>query len=88
MSEQERAEAPHLKRALELGKQAVLAGENPVPLMEQHLNANTSGQIDYIQLLSYPELTEDFESEVILALAVQFEKARLIDNLIFNVKGN
>ncbi len=88
LSDQERAEAPHLKRALELGKQAVLAGENPVPLMTQHLNANTSGQIDYIQLLSYPELTEDFESEVILALAVQFEKARLIDNLIFNVKGN
>lgn len=88
LSEQERTEAPHLKAALEIGKQAAMDGENPIPLMQQHLNANTSGKIDYIQLLSYPDLTENVENEAILALAVQFEKARLIDNLLFTVKGN
>ncbi|MCM3610959.1 pantoate--beta-alanine ligase [Planococcus sp. MERTA32b] len=88
LSEQERGEAPHLKKALEIGKQAVLDGKNPVPLMEQHLTDNTSGKIDYIQLLSYPDLTENVVSDAILALAVQFEKARLIDNLIFTIKGN
>lgn len=88
LSEQERSEAPHLKKALEIGKQAAMNGDNPIPLMEQHLNANTSGEIDYIQLLSYPDLTEKVEGEAILALAVQFEKARLIDNLLFNIKGN
>lgn len=88
LSEQERAEAPHLKKALEIGKQAVWDGINPIPLMEQHLTDNTTGKIDYIQLLSYPDLTENVESDAILALAVQFEKARLIDNLIFTIKGN
>ncbi|RLQ92546.1 pantoate--beta-alanine ligase [Planomicrobium sp. Y74] len=88
LSEQERSEASHLKKALEIGKQAAMDGKNPIPLMEQHLNANTSGEIDYIKLLSYPDLTEKVEGEAILALAVQFEKARLIDNLLFNIKGN
>lgn len=88
LSEQERNEAPHLKKALEIGKQAAMDGENPIPIMEQHLNANTSGKVDYIQMLSYPDLTENVEGEAILALAVQFEKARLIDNLLFTVKGN
>lgn len=88
LSEQERSEAPNLKKALEIGKQAAIDGKNPIPLIEQHLKANTSGDIDYIQLLSYPDLTEEVEGEAILALAVQFEKARLIDNLLFNIKGN
>lgn len=88
LSQQERAEAPHLKRALDIGKKVAMNGENPIPLMEQYLNANTSGKIDYIQLLSYPDLSENVENEAILALAVQFEKARLIDNLLFTAKGN
>lgn len=88
LSEQERAEAPHLKRALEIGKAAALEGEDPVPAMTKHLEENISGKIDYIQFLSYPDLSEGVDGEAILALAVQFEKARLIDNLLFTVKGN
>lgn len=88
LSEQERTEAPHLKGALELGKQAAIAGSDPIPAMTAYLAENCSGKIDYIQLLSYPDLTENVEGEAILALAVQFEKARLIDNLLFTIKGN
>ncbi len=85
---QERAEAPHLKKALEMGKQLAIGGMDPIPAMTDYLGENCSGTIDYIQLLSYPDLTENVTGEAILALAVQFEKARLIDNLLFTIKGN
>ncbi|WP_422123399.1 pantoate--beta-alanine ligase [Planococcus sp. X10-3] len=88
LSEQERAEAPHLKKALDFGKEMAAEGIDPIPAMRDYLTENCSGKIDYIQLLSYPDLTENAIGEVILALAVQFEKARLIDNLLFTIKGN
>ncbi|WP_033541213.1 pantoate--beta-alanine ligase [Planococcus sp. CAU13] len=88
LNEQERSEAPHLKRALEIGKAAALKGTDPVHAMTKHLEDNTSGKIDYIQFLSYPDLSGKVEGDAILAVAVQFEKARLIDNLLFTIKGN
>lgn len=87
LSEQERAEAPHLKGALEIGKQAAVEMKDPIAVMTDYLTDNISGKIDYIQFLSYPDLSEKVESEAILALAVQFAKARLIDNLLFTIKG-
>jgi len=88
LSETERNEAPHLNKALQAGKQAALAGEDPKAATTAYLRQHTSGKIDYIEFLSYPALTSAIEGEAILALAVQFEKARLIDNIIFNPKGN
>lgn len=88
LSEAERNEAPHLKKALEMGKKAFLQGQDPIKPMTAYLNENTSGKIDYIEILDYPTLTIEIENEAILALAVQFEKARLIDNIIFNPKEN
>lgn len=88
LSETERNEAPHLNKALQAGKQAALAGEDPKAAASAYLQQYTSGKIDYIEFLSYPALTSAIEGEAILALAVQFEKARLIDNIIINPKGN
>ncbi|KOF11274.1 pantoate--beta-alanine ligase [Planococcus glaciei] len=88
LSEAERLEAPLLQQALQLGKQAAIEGRDPVSVVRQYLNGRISGEIDYIELLSYPALAKEIEGEAILAIAVQFEKARLIDNLIFHVKGN
>ena len=88
LSEAERQEAPFLNKALELGKKATLDGKDPVPLMCSYLQDKISGKIDYIELLDYPTLSDKVKSEAILALAVQFGKARLIDNKIFEVKGN
>src|SRR5690606_9584917 len=88
LSEAERREAPLLQQALQLGKQAAIEGRDPVSVVRQYLNGRISGEIDYIELLSYPALAKEIEGEAILAIAVQFEKARLIDNLIFHVKGN
>jgi pantoate--beta-alanine ligase len=86
LSEAERAEAPHLQKALQLGKQAALDGRDPLGPMTAYLAERVSGKIDYIEMLAYPTLTEAAGGETILALAVQFEKARLIDNLIFTIK--
>ncbi|GKW44730.1 pantoate--beta-alanine ligase [Planococcus sp. NCCP-2050] len=88
LSETERNEAPHLNKALQAGKQAALAGEDPKAAVSAYFQQHTSGKIDYIEFLSYPALTSAIEGEAILALAVQFKKARLIDNIIFNPKGN
>ncbi|TWT28334.1 pantoate--beta-alanine ligase [Planomicrobium sp. CPCC 101110] len=88
LSEAERREAPHLHAALQLGKQLVLGGENPLQEMSEYLKERISGKIDYIELHDYPTLSKEITDEAILALAVQFEKARLIDNVIIKLKGN
>lgn len=87
LSPAERDEAPHLKKALEMGKALCLKGQDPLEPMTRYLNEHTSGKIDYIELLDYPTLAADIQNNAILALAVQFEKARLIDNIIFQPKG-
>lgn len=87
LSEGERYEAPHLKKALEMGKALFLQGQDPIKPMTQYLNEHTSGKVDYIEFLDYPTLTDEIQNDAILALAVQFEKARLIDNIIFQPKG-
>ena len=88
LSAAERTEAPHLRKALEMGKILFLQGQDPIAPMTAYLTEHTSGKIDYIELLDYPTLTADIQNDAILALAVQFEKARLIDNIIFNPKEN
>ncbi len=88
LSDAERNEAPHLRRALEMGKELFLQGQDPIEPMTAYITEHTSGTIDYIELLDYPTLTSTIQQDAILALAVKFEKARLIDNIIFNSKGN
>ncbi|MDE4086518.1 pantoate--beta-alanine ligase [Planococcus maritimus] len=88
LSETERAEAPKLYQALQQGVAAARDGKDPIPEMTRFIESETSGKIDYIKLLSYPDLTDSPNGQAILALAVQFQKARLIDNIIFNSKEN
>ena len=56
---------------------------------ENYCEPQLKYSIDYVELLAYPNLTAPTQDdqEVILAVAVFFEKARLIDNLIFTSKG-
>lgn len=89
LSEAERKEAPEIYKSLQLANKAVEQGErNPekvISLVKAHLSAHLSGKIDYVELYSYPELepVQSIHGRCILAVAVQFEKARLIDNIIF-----
>lgn len=93
LTNQERQESVWLHKALEYGRQFVVDGElNPAMIVKEVKNLihdRTSGTVDYVELLSYPELKPITETDnnIILAAAVHFSKARLIDNLIFDREG-
>ena len=88
LSEIERAEAPQIYQALKAAEKVFAKGErNPdriIAAAVEMINRSTTGTIDYVELLSYPELEclETVGQRAILAAAVKFSKARLIDNLI------
>ena len=90
LTEQERKEAPAIYRALQAGKEAFETGMSPHEVKRQvatEIERDTSGTIDYVELLDYPSLGEPTEDrERILACAVQFPTVRLIDNVI--IKGS
>jgi pantoate--beta-alanine ligase len=87
----EREQAAILYRSLETAKQAILQGErNPEILMElmrEMIDSESEGVIDYIEILSYPQLKllEKLEGRIIIALAVKFTIVRLIDNIIIDI---
>lgn len=91
LSPAERAEAPHLSRALQYGAELLRGGErNRAALIEavtKRLTETGTGVIDYVDVLTYPDLqpTTTLSGQVIIALAYKYEKARLIDNLIMEL---
>jgi len=88
LTEKERAEAPALYSSLLMAVDLIKAGEdNPesiVNAITDRIKTETSGEIDYISILTYPGLEnmEIIKGRYIIALAVKFTKARLIDNVI------
>lgn len=91
LSEKEREEAPTLYKSLLLAKQKIVSGEREynqiISSMETYIQENTTGIIDYIEIYSYPQLkpVTGLEQKLIIALAVKFSKARLIDNIIIQL---
>lgn len=94
LTDQELTEAVCIQKALNIGRELVVNGVKSsseiMKQVEQIILKDTSGIIDYIELLSYPRLlpVTEINQEVILAAAVNFNKARLIDNIIFDSHGN
>lgn len=94
LSKEEREQSLWLYKALKYGQQMVHNHErNPNHIINEVIKIiteNTSGEIDYVELLSYPDLNsvETIDQDIVLAVAVHFEQARLIDNLILNKKGS
>src|SRR5690625_639499 len=93
LSTAERAEATKLYYALLYGlnlfKNGQQLNKHLITSVREFLQDQVSGSIDYVNLLSYPDLepvTENSE-QMILAVAVNFEHARLIDNIIFDNSG-
>jgi len=92
LNDEERKQAVELSKSLEMARLAIDNGERNadelVGLIKNHLNEHTTGTIDYIEIYSYPELQEleTLKGKVIIALAVKFSKARLIDNTIIEVE--
>lgn len=92
LTEQERAEAPAINEALIMAKEEFLLNGHAaaaIELASQHIANKTSGKIDYIEFLSYPDLRAVTENtnHFLLATAVYIGKTRLIDNIIFSAKG-
>jgi pantoate--beta-alanine ligase len=91
LSEIERAEAPALYESLKMARGQIENGhDNPEKVrnsIKDFLGLHITGVIDYIEIYSYPKLerVEKLQGEIIIALAVQFKGARLIDNIIINV---
>ncbi len=94
LSEIERKEATSLYSGLKLGQKLIVDGiKNPATIItevKKFISNNTSGKIDYIELLSFPKLKSitTINQQVILAVAVKFSNARLIDNIILNEEGS
>lgn len=92
LTEQERKEAPAIYEALLIAKEQFEANRNfeeAIDFATQHIEKFTSGKIDYLQFLSYPDLKEvtDDTEQFLIAIAVYIGKTRLIDNIIFSLKG-
>ena len=84
---EERQDAPALYRALQKGKALIEAGvrdpEEVVRTMRAMINATPYGQIDYVEAVDMEQLApmSALSGQVLLAVAVYFGKARLIDNV-------
>lgn len=93
LTEAERQEAPFLYQSLVEAKERIFAGERDPDVIiagiKQFLQNKVNGKIDYVEIYSYPELKPQtrLTGKIIIAIAVQFSKARLIDNIILELKG-
>ena len=92
LSPEERSQAPTIQQALKVAQLELIESgdaQKALEMAKKLINDNIHGKIDYLSLLSYPDLTEvTAETEqVVLAVAVYVGKTRLIDNLIFSLKG-
>jgi|UniRef100_A0A7C3UUP5 pantoate--beta-alanine ligase len=90
LTPKEREEAVVLYRSLMMAKEMIEKGErNPNLIIGKmrEMIEETSGKIDYISIVDTKELREVdlIKGEVLIALAVYFGKARLIDNIILRV---
>jgi pantoate--beta-alanine ligase len=88
---EERIQAAVLYKSLVAAKEAINQGEqNPSRLNELisgMITSESNGQIDYVEIFSYPRLKplEKIEGSIIIAVAVKFTRVRLIDNFIIHL---
>lgn len=89
LSPQERAQAPQIHQGLLMARDMVAAGERSphkvLAAVADHFRKNMPGaSVDYIECV-HPETVQpvgDVSGPALLAVAVKFAKARLIDNLL------
>ncbi|WP_026573251.1 pantoate--beta-alanine ligase [Bacillus sp. UNC438CL73TsuS30] len=88
---EDRKQAVVLHKSLLQAKKVMDEGErNPstlISIIEEMITSESSGRIDYIEILSYPQLLplERLGGKFIIALAVHFTNVRLIDNFILEI---
>jgi pantoate--beta-alanine ligase len=91
LTPEQRAEAPVLHRSLVLARQMIGRGEHSAAkvkaAMRRLIGYESSGRIDYVEMVDTDELrpVRTIKGETLVALAVFFDKTRLIDNTIIDV---
>ncbi|PKG24103.1 pantoate--beta-alanine ligase [Niallia nealsonii] len=91
LSDPERMEAGILYRSLAEAREEMIKGKTDINQLRNRLVADiereSSGKVDYLEVLTYPDLEQpkNLSGRIIVALAVQFSQARLIDNIIFDL---
>lgn len=91
LTNDERKEARYLYKSLLEGKKLIESGErnpeNVISAVQDYLQNHVSGVIEYVEMYSYPSLQplSRIDGKIIIALAVKYSKARLIDNIIFKI---
>lgn len=89
--EDERLEAKELYQSLMKAKAAINSGERDpkkiIALIKEHIQTKTKGIIDYVEIYQYPELKllDVLTGKIIIAVAVKFRHARLIDNITLTI---
>ena len=89
LTKAQRAQAPQLHKALELAAECIARGQREsarvIEAMRSHLTAKAPlGQPDYVEIVDPETLAgvETIDRPVLVALAVRFGRARLIDNML------
>ncbi len=92
LNEEERKEAPYLYKALLYGKELIEKGERDARKVKEEIkkfiNRNApKGKIQYVEIVDIENLKplRKIKGEIMIALAVFFGKARLIDNIRIKV---
>ena len=89
LSETERREATVLYQSLKMAENEFIQNKSMIqskPKIKEMIEKNSSGNIDYIEIVDAETLDEPTpESQnILIALAVYFGKTRLIDNVLIN----
>lgn len=87
----ERQEATALSRSLQHARELITAGERDpqaiIQAVADVIRRETSGKIDYIEVVQAYDLRTltRLEGRVLIAMAIKFSQARLLDNMIVEV---
>jgi len=87
LTSEERKEAPELYKSLQAAEKLIDSGEKNPNQIISHIHQKLEklhAEIDYIELYTYPTLQpiEKIQGRIVIAIAVKFSQARLIDNII------
>lgn len=87
LSPSERQEATVLRKSLLEAQENVRKGQKDTAEIQKMIENNvnrTSGEIDYVEILDVEMLqpVDKINGRILIAMAVKFSKARLIDNII------
>ncbi len=91
LSPEQRAQSTVLYKSLQKAKALIESGERDagrvIAEMERVIAAASEARIDYIEIVRVSDLQpiEKLDGLVLIALAVYFGKARLIDNIVLNI---